>query len=77
MPQRHSPQNGRFISGGGGSGGKSVGAAKAQGRATGQSPVKGPDGKSYPAGTRFHNIGGKIHALSPKNHVPTPGRGGR
>lgn len=34
MAQRHSPANGRFVSSGGGSGGKSVGAPKAQGRAT-------------------------------------------
>lgn len=42
MPQRHSPSNGRFISGG--TGGKSVAAPKAQGRAIGATPLRGNNG---------------------------------
>lgn len=41
MAQRHSPANGRFISSGGGSGGKSVAAPKSIGRATGTKAVSG------------------------------------
>jgi len=86
MPQRHSPQNGRFISGGGGSGGKSVAAPKAQGRATGAKPAGKHDnfaaelkaakaswGNSQsagPGGSRAHSTGTKHSQPAAKLYTP-------
>lgn len=38
--------------------------------------VKGPDGKMYPSGTKFHRIGGKIHPISPANNINIRGQRG-